>query len=71
MKLDSDPFPINVMEFEGKKMLIRSDQTESAKKKNTVDENASPRMIKPKNPEVGMWKVNGKKKARSKTKANC
>ena len=33
MKLDSDPFPINVVELESKKMLIRSDQTESARKK--------------------------------------
>ena len=33
MKLDSDPFPINVVEFENKKMLIRSDQTESAREK--------------------------------------
>jgi len=62
MKLDSDPFPVNMIEFEGKKMLIRSDQTESAKEKNTVDEDAPPRMIKPKNPEVRVWKFNGKKK---------
>ena len=61
MKLDSDPFPINMVEFENKKMLIRPHQTESAKGKNVViDDNAPPRMIKPKNPEVGVWKVNGR-----------
>jgi hypothetical protein len=35
----------------------------SAKGKNViVDHNTSPRMIKPKNPEVGVWKINGGKK---------
>nr|XP_040249777.2 uncharacterized protein LOC120967226 [Aegilops tauschii subsp. strangulata]XP_040249780.2 uncharacterized protein LOC120967228 [Aegilops tauschii subsp. strangulata]XP_045086459.1 uncharacterized protein LOC120967224 [Aegilops tauschii subsp. strangulata] len=62
MKLDSDAFPINVVKLESKKMLIRSDQTEFARKKNAVDDNASPRMIKQKNPEVGVWKVNGRRK---------
>ena len=62
MKLDSDPFPVNMIEFQNKKMLIRADQAESAKDKNVVDDDAPPRMIKPKNPEVGVWKVNGKKK---------
>ena len=64
MKLDTDPFPINVIEFEGKKMLIRSDQTESAKEKNIIDDDAPPRMIKSKDPEVGVWKVKGQKKYR-------
>ena len=59
MNLDIDPFPINMVEFENKKMLIRSDQTESAREKNIVDISAPPRMIKPKNPEIGVWKVNG------------
>src|SRR4051812_31218560 len=59
MKIVSDPFPINVIEVEKNKMLIRSDQTESAKEKNLVDNNAPPRMIKPKYPKVGVWKFNG------------
>ena len=50
MKLDSDPFPVNMIEFQNKKMLIRADQAESAKDKNVVDDDAPPRMIKPKNP---------------------
>jgi len=33
MKLDSDPFPINMIDFENKKVLIRSDQAESLKGK--------------------------------------
>jgi hypothetical protein len=63
MKLDTDPFPINVIDFENKKVLIRSDQTESARGKNVVvDNNAPPRTIKPKNPVVGVWKVNATKR---------
>ena len=58
MKLDSSPFPINMVELESKKMLIRSDQAESAREKNVVDNSAPPRMIKPKNPEIEVWKVN-------------
>lgn len=63
MKLDSDPFPVNVIVFANKKMLIRSHQTESAEGKNVVvHDSVPPRMIKPKNPEVGVWKVNKGKK---------
>src|SRR4051812_12462290 len=57
MKLDSDPFPINIIKFQNKRMLIRLDRTESAK-----EDNVPPRMIKTKNPKIGVWKVNGKKK---------
>ena len=63
MKLDSDPFPINIIAFDNKKVLIRSDQAEFAKGKNViVDDNVAPRMIKPKNLEEGVWKVNEGKK---------
>ncbi len=63
MKLDSDPFTVNVIEFANKKMLIQSHQTESAEGKNVVvHDSVPPRMIKPKNPEVGVWKVNKGKK---------
>jgi hypothetical protein len=49
MKLDTDPFPINVIDFENKKMLIWSDHTGYARGKNiVVDDSAPPRMIKPK-----------------------
>jgi hypothetical protein len=33
MKLDTDPFPVNVIEFEQKKVLVRTDQVETTKVK--------------------------------------
>ena len=33
MKLDRDPFQVNVIDFEGKKVLIREDQKETTKGK--------------------------------------
>ena len=58
-----------MIEFENKKMLIRSHQTDSPKGKNVVvDDNVAPRMIKPKNPEVGVWKVNGGRRQAPKIK---
>jgi hypothetical protein len=59
MKLDRDPFPINVIDFDGKKVLIRADQEDSTKGKNVVfADEIKTRMIKPKNPEVNVWKLN-------------
>jgi hypothetical protein len=58
----TDTFPTNVIDFQNKKMLIRSDHTVFARGKNiVVDANALPRMIKPKHPAVGEWKINGGK----------
>jgi hypothetical protein len=52
-----------MIEFENKKMLIRSDQTESARGKNIViDDSAPPRIIRPKNAEVGLQKVDERKR---------
>jgi hypothetical protein len=69
MKLDSGSFPIDVIDFENKKVLVRSDQTESTQGKNVVvDHSAAPRMVKPKNPEVRVWKVNGGRKQAQKIK---
>ena len=63
MKLDNDPFPINIMDFEGKKVLVRTSQVESIKGKNVIisEDNVRPKMVKPKSPEVGRWKVNESK----------
>jgi hypothetical protein len=60
MKLDNDPFPVNMMNFEGKKVLVRLSQAESTKGKSVIigDNNVRPKMIKPKSPEIGRWKVN-------------
>jgi hypothetical protein len=56
------PYSLNMINFENKKMLIRSDQTESARGKNVViDDSAPPRIIRPKNAEVGLQKVNQRK----------
>jgi hypothetical protein len=61
MKLDTNPSHIKAINFENKKMLIRSDQTGSARGKNiVVDDSAPPKMINPKNAKVGVWKVNEK-----------
>jgi hypothetical protein len=36
MKLDTNPFPIGMVEIEHKKILVRTDQTETTKDKNVV-----------------------------------
>jgi hypothetical protein len=57
MKLDTDPFPVGMVELMDKKVLVRTDQTETTKGKNVVifDELRN-QMIKPHNPEIGVWK---------------
>jgi hypothetical protein len=59
MKLDTDPFPDGMVELMDKKVLVRTDQAEMTKGKNVVvfDELHN-RMIKPDNPEIGVWKEN-------------
>jgi hypothetical protein len=60
------PCSPNMIDFDKKKMLIRSDQTGSARGKNIViDKNAAPRMIKQKNTEVGVQKVDERKRKSS------
>jgi hypothetical protein len=58
MKLDKDPFPINMhmVELDGKKVLVRSPQAESTKGKEVViGEEWPPRMIKPKSLKDDQW----------------
>jgi hypothetical protein len=59
MKLDTDMFPVGMVELMDKKVLVRTDQAETTKGKNVVvfDELRN-RMIKPHNPEIGVWKEN-------------
>jgi hypothetical protein len=59
MKLDTNPFPVGMLELMNKKILVRTDQAETTKGKNLVIFD-DPRdwMIKPDNPEVGVWKEN-------------
>jgi hypothetical protein len=59
MMLDTDLFPVDVVELMNKKVLVRMDQAETTKGKNTIisDELHNP-MIKPHNPEISVWKEN-------------
>jgi hypothetical protein len=59
MKLNTDPFPISMDALMDKKILVHTDQVETTKGKNVVifDELRN-RMIKPNNPEIGVWKEN-------------
>jgi hypothetical protein len=59
MKLDTDPFPIVVVELMDKKVLMRTDQAETTMGKNVVicDELHN-RKIKPHNLKIGVWKEN-------------
>jgi hypothetical protein len=71
MKLDKDPFlaNMNTVELDGKKVLVQPSQAESTKGKEVViGEERQPRMIRPKNPEIGRWKKNEKSKPRSRPK---
>jgi predicted GTPase len=59
MKLDVDLFPMNMVELEGKKVLVQTDQAESTKGKDVVvSDDLRHRMIKPHIPEVDAWKEN-------------
>jgi hypothetical protein len=59
MKLDVDSFSVDLIEFEKKKILVRTDQVDTTKGKNVIisDELRNKR-IKPRSPEVGVWKEN-------------
>jgi hypothetical protein len=52
MKLDTDPFPVGMVELELKKILVRTDQVETTKVKNViVVDDLRNRMIKP----INQW----------------
>jgi hypothetical protein len=56
MKLEKDLFPanMNMVKLDGKKILVWPSQAESIKGKEVViGEERQPRMIRPKNPEIG------------------
>jgi hypothetical protein len=59
MKLDKDPFPanMNMVELNGKKVLVRPSQAESTKGKEVaIGQERPPRMIKPKSLKGGNGK---------------
>jgi hypothetical protein len=59
MRLDTDPFPVHMVDLEKKKILVRTDQAETTKGKNmVVSDKLRNRMIKPCSPEMGVWKEN-------------
>jgi hypothetical protein len=59
MKLDTDLFPVSMVELMDKKVLVRMDQAETSKGKNVVvSDELLNRMIKPHNPEISVWKEN-------------
>jgi hypothetical protein len=58
MKLDKDPFSVNMnmVELNGKKVLVRPPQAKSTKVKEVIIGVERPqRMIKPKSPKDGQW----------------
>jgi hypothetical protein len=36
MRLDTNPFPVNIIEFEEKRVLVRTDQADTTKEKNVI-----------------------------------
>jgi hypothetical protein len=59
MKLDTDPFPIGMVKLMDNKVLVRTDQAETNKGKNVVvSDEPHNWLIKPHNPEIGVWKEN-------------
>jgi hypothetical protein len=61
MKLDKDPFPtnMNMVELNGKKVLVQPSQAKSTKGKDViVGEELPLRMIKPKSLKGGQWQKN-------------
>jgi hypothetical protein len=66
-KLDTDPFPVGMVELELKKILVRTDQAKTIKGKNMiVSDDLRNQMIKPHNSEVGVWKENVQRKSAEK-----
>jgi hypothetical protein len=56
MKLDKDPFlaNMNTVELDGMKVLVQPSQAESTNGNEVViGEERQPRMVRPKNPEIG------------------
>jgi hypothetical protein len=73
MKLDKYMFlaNINMVELDGKKVLVRPSQTESTKGKEVIIGEERPlRMIKLKSPKDGQWQKNKRSKPQRRLKSN-
>jgi hypothetical protein len=69
MKLDTDLFPVGMVELKHRKILVRTDQAETTKGKNMVIfDDLRNRMIKPHNPKIGVWKENVQRKPTNRVK---
>jgi hypothetical protein len=69
MKLDTNPFPVSMVELEQKKILVRTDQAKTTKGKHVVvSDNLRNWMIRPHNLEVGVWKGNVQRKLAKRVK---
>jgi hypothetical protein len=59
MNLDVNPFLVDMIEFGEKRVLVRTDQAATTTWKNVmVSDDLRNRMMKPWQPEVGVWKKN-------------
>jgi hypothetical protein len=64
MPLDVDSFPVYMINFEGKRVLVRTDQAKTTEGKNVVVSNLlRARMVKPHSLEVDVWKKNVSRKS--------
>jgi hypothetical protein len=72
MKLDKNLLPVNInmVELDGKKVIIRRSRDESTKGKEVViGEERPSRMIKPRSPKYGQWRKNEGSKLQKRPKA--
>jgi hypothetical protein len=59
MKLDTEMFPVSMIELMDKKVLVRTDQAETTKGKNVViSDELHKQMIKAHNSKIGVWNEN-------------
>jgi hypothetical protein len=55
MNLDTDPFPVGMVELTDKKVLVHTDQAETTNSKNVViSDELHNQMLKPHTPEIGV-----------------
>jgi hypothetical protein len=61
MKLDTDPFPVNVnmINFEEKRVMVQMSRAKSTRGKNVIVSDVPwDKIIKPRSPEPRVWKTN-------------
>jgi hypothetical protein len=69
MNLNTNPFPVSMVDLEHKKILVRTGRAEMTKGKNVVVfDDLCNQMIKPHNLEIGMWKENVQRKPAKRVK---